>query len=366
MKKLKKILIILFGLFPIIVSAQENETKWRWYTFIETNIHYESEVENICEYFENYDKNTYIYTDWKHSLDKPEEKEYREIIKSQYSLGINRNITNILKIKTFENDNRILKIHELAILDENNNKVDIDVIGTFFSKQEIEKILDDNLDTFIEVYSIYDFSINFSSPIDIKNITIELIYTYDETFVGLEFDSYLNEQTMTNSFASYSTDVNKKCEDGKCTMKINIRETDMNNEDVEINLNLYKYRDKLYKCFTKEKLYVPGFYSNLEGFIKDEENYEITKTEIKELENPKYNNIFKTPVNSKLEAEEQNNDDDPNTTISEDEPLAIITKKDNKKNSSNDKYLYIILLILLICLAVLVTFTKFVKKSRTN
>lgn len=361
MKKFKKILIILIGLTPLIISAEENEMKWRWYTLIEKNVHYESDVENICE---DFDKNNYMLTDWTYSLSKPEEKDYREIQIITKELNIERKWTNKIKVQKLVNDSRIIKISELAILDENGDKVSIEVIGRFFSEEDSKKILDDNFDTFINLYSDYDFEIKFYKPVDIEKISIQIVYAYDESFLGLEFSTYLSEETITNNFAAYSTKINKNCENNLCTIEIKVDKNNMLTDDVIFNLNTYKYRDKLFKCFTKEKLYVPGYFADLEGFIKDEENYEIIKTETIPAEKPKYNYIFRNPVNSKLEPDVLINDEDIKPNIEKDEPLAIVTKE--KKENNNDLIIYKISLTSLLILAVLITITKIVKKRRTN
>ena len=61
------------GLFPLICDAQiEKEVAYKWYTLIEDNIHYESNVEHNCEYF---DKTNIINKDWIYTLKKPLEKD---------------------------------------------------------------------------------------------------------------------------------------------------------------------------------------------------------------------------------------------------------------------------------------------------
>lgn len=361
MKKFKKILIVLLGLIPIIISAEENEMKWRWYTLIEKNVHYESDVENICE---DFDKNDYMFTDWLYTIKKPEEKDYREIEIVPENLNIERKWTNILKIERFESDNMDLKIHEIVILDENDNKLSGEISSRFLSNEEIQKILDDNLDTFVTIYKNYEIYIKFSNTVDIEKLTIKLIYTYDDSFLGIKFGTYLSDEFATNIFEGYSTDINKNCENDLCTMKIKVIKENMNNEDLAIKINTYKYRDKLYKCFTKEKLYVPGYFTDLDGFIKDEENYEIVKTETIPVEKPKYNYIFRNPVNSKLEPDEIINTEDIKPNIGKDEPLAIVTKEKTENNSN--LIIYKVSLIILLILSVLITITKIVKKRRTN
>ena len=81
MKKIFKILILVIGLIPLLVNAEEKEVQYKWYKEVEENIRYENNAENICEYF---DKNTFITTDWYYSTSKPKEEKFRTAIAHKY------------------------------------------------------------------------------------------------------------------------------------------------------------------------------------------------------------------------------------------------------------------------------------------
>lgn len=359
MKKLIKALIVLFGIFPLIINAQsEDEMKWRWYTFKESNIHYESEVENICGYLENYDKNQFIYSNWYYDLKKPDEKEYREIKEIEESLILDRQIFNILDFTKIDTEKQSLEIYELEFLDDLNNIIPVNITSNYINTEDIEKLQDKDLTKSIKVSSYSTFKVEFSSAIDISKIFINITYDKDETFRGFEFTTLLNQDLESGYYKSYDTNIENNCKNEKCIMKIKVKESNINVEDIIVKTKLYKYRDKLYKCYTNEKVYVPGYYNELEGFIKDEENYEIIKTETI-LEEKQDDYIFKIPVNSKLENEETENKE-----LEENNQLAVVSKEETEKSS--DITLYIVLLILLISLTIIITIAKFVKKRRTN
>ena len=74
MKLIKRLLftVIIFTLLICSLDAKE-ETKYKYYKIEEENVHFEKEPENICEYFEIIDYDTFYYSDSYYSVSLPED-----------------------------------------------------------------------------------------------------------------------------------------------------------------------------------------------------------------------------------------------------------------------------------------------------
>ena len=102
MKKARKLIFLLIlGIVPLVLKADEMEVvKYRWYTKVESNVHYEKDALDVCEYF---DLNDYIESDYIYTLEKPEEKSYRTIEMVPYELNVSRNYVSIIRIEYVNN-----------------------------------------------------------------------------------------------------------------------------------------------------------------------------------------------------------------------------------------------------------------------
>ncbi len=394
MKKISKFILVLICFIPLILNAEE-EKEWRWYTNIEENITYNKDAEQNCEYF---DKDNYTYGEWIYTTIKPEEKEGREVIEETLNIPLRREYNNIIKISEFSNANSKkpfanMKIFELSIFDNLGNKVNYDFGNYNIENGKIQLIKDNDRETFIEVYRNSYIYLILEKPINIKGFSIRIVYDEMEaSFVGLAFESYLQNDIFTNAFASYSTDNNKECEENICTMNIKTVEEGFYDEILYIQTAGYKYRDKYYKCYTPKKLYVPGYYKELDGFIKDESNYktteiktpnetETTKEIIKTVyikEEPKVitKNICEFPkpnqngtqiknealITEVTEEELENNNSEISNTP--DDKIAMVTNVNHKEKVIIPKFVLPIILISLLIITVIVT--KKVKKSRAK
>lgn len=147
--------------------------------------------------------------------------------------------------------------------------------------------------------------------------------------------------------------------------------------DERINLKTlaYRYKDKYYKCYSEERLYVPGYYEELEGFIKDEEKELVLKTNTvyEEKEEPKEEQKEEVQEEIKEEQEEikeldSNEEQEVVKTLEKEENDNIIAtnyKTSEERNDFNFIYTYIIIFIILaLLLSLLIIITKKVKKSR--
>lgn len=370
MKKILKIGLIISLLLPIILKAQDEEKEWRWYKEIEENITYKKDVENNCEYF---DKENYINGDWIYQTTRPEEKEGREIIELPLDINIKREYVNIIKIKKFDTTNTLENtyIYELTLMDASGNEIDYNVYNHYIVSEDINAIKDNNLDTFSElVFNSYIY-LDFEKPINIDNLTIKIVYKETENFKGIDFDTYITEELMTNMFPTYSLNKEVKCENNLCTMTIKLNE--FYKDPLIVRTISYKYRDKYYKCFQKNKLFVPGYYKNLSGFIKDENNYRIIDVDKitinpilkKEEDFISLNKDSPGEIINKEVSEEDKEEDFKDETKTNDKNQIAIISKDREENSDViPKYLLPIILGSLIFLTIYIT--NKVKKSRTN
>jgi len=303
MKKLTRIFIIILWTIHIIMNAEtEKEVIKKEYIELEENIHYEKDVENNCEY---YDKNNYIVGDWIYKFEKPEEKNYREIVKETKEIKLDRNIINRLKITSFDGNGSSLNIHEFIITDINGEKL------------------------------------NYK----IKNL------------------DYVNTDLIEdNNKDNSSTFIESECLDKLCNMKININEEKLYKETINIKKIMYKYRDSYYKCYSPKTINLENYIKEL-GYTKQNENKNYKQIYSDNLISNNDNNFeIKSedkPKNILLEKEiiESVND--------ENEKLALLTKYEDKK-TKNYTEIYILTFILLVLITIGIFLTKKVKKCRTK
>lgn len=373
MKKLKKFLFVVMGvMFPLICNADiEKEVNYRWYTIVEDNIRYESNVEDVCEY---YDKNDFKYSDWIFSFVKPSQNDDRIIREEVEEVHIRRDNFNILQMNNFENGISDFPILEMNLYDLDNNLLDYE-LNNYFAGGDINNLWDNDLNTSVMVNPHSNFTYYFDDLIDVRNFKIVVKYSdIDElkNFRTIGFSTALNESLYVNSFSFDNEIVDTKCSDGVCVKEITIKEN-FSNDDMVFKGKVYKYQDKLFKCYDVKKLYVPGYYSNLEGFIKDESDFiEIVKevkieTIIKNEGDSNVNDVANDDFINSEDDNLSNNDTIVDNKVIEgviDKPIAMVTK--NNSNNRKSIFPYVLMLVVLFMVSVLAFFVRKVVISRTK
>lgn len=267
----KKVLLVLVLIMPIICNAKE-EVKYRWYNYEESNVHYVSEPESVCEYF---DKSDYKYTDYVYSLTSPEVKEGREITSDYKDYTFLRKYVNKIGITRFSGATEY-DFYELEVLDKDGNSVPYE-FKSYLDNYLLLKDKDYNNAARILMYVNMD--IVFDSPIDIENTSIRITYkNVNGELNGIDFRAYMTDEYVSNNYAGYSTINTHVCDNEKCVFTAKIDKRQMSTTDVIVKTKVYKYRDTLYKCYDMVKNYAPGYYENLSGYKKDEEDYIVTNS----------------------------------------------------------------------------------------
>lgn len=350
---MKKILLFISLLIlPIVVCAEE-EVEYKWYTIKENNIHYESDVENNCGYF---DKEDYIYSEYFYSMDEPIDIDDRVIEKINSELSVSRTFFNSLKISQFFiNYKDEIKITELNFANNNDENlaftIDID---------EPNKLTDGSDDTYIILKNITSIPVSFNNSIDVRDFKIIIKYIKPSNyFNGIAFSLKLTDEINLNSFYSYNEIVNENCNEDLCTLEVKINYDNMYNEDISFNTIIYRYRDIMYKCYDLERIYVPGYYKELDGFIKDEEKYRIVETEVVEIPVEIYNvdEEVNTLDNAVQDEHKESILEPSNTTI------AMV---DDKIEETSDNYYILIALLIIVLIVGTFLIIKNIKKSRTK
>lgn len=327
MNKSLKLLFIFILSLPIICLAEEKEVMWKWYKLKENNIHYEQNVEDNCENFEKVDKENFIFTEYTYSMIKPDLIEDREILEEYKTIGISREYINLIQINNFNIES--MELLELDILDKSGNKI----LYNFHTRTYLygnKYILNDgDLVNSIKIDRNSKVAVYFDNTINIRDIVIRVTYKSNDNFKGLNFSTYLDHEYNINNFDHYSTINNKVCNNDYCVFDIKVDEENLYTDPVNINTKVYKYRDKLYKCFVETKDYLPGYHKEMPGYIKDENDYIIVSNksnlelqELKNIETLILNN------NNKLFKDIKLNNDSFNKDIS------LLKNKSNELNNN--------------------------------
>ena len=350
---MKKILLFISLLIlPIVVCAEE-EVEYKWYTIKENNIHYESDVENNCGYF---DKEDYIYSEYFYSMDEPIDIDDRVIEKINSELSVSRTFFNSLKISQFFiNYKDEIKITELNFANNNDENlaftIDID---------EPNKLTDGSDDTYIILKNITSIPVSFNNSIDVRDFKIIIKYIKPSNyFNGIAFSLKLTDEINLNSFYSYNEIVNENCNEDLCTLEVKINYDNMYNEDISFNTIIYRYRDIMYKCYDLERIYVPGYYKELDGFIKDEEKYRIVETEVVEIPVEIYN------VDEEVNTLDNAVQDEYKESILETSNTTVAMVDDKIEETSDNYYILTALLIIVLIVGTFLII-KNIKKSRTK
>ena len=282
MKKLIKIFILLL-VFPIVMNAEESEvTMYRFYKEYEKDVYFDVNPEDSCKYPCIIDRNTFIYTDYAYSVINPESKEGREVEVLDEVVSLKDNYINRLRLNNF-NMSSSMQVKELQILDSLGNKIPYHVVS-YDGIGTRENLEDDNLSTSTGINSSSRIEYQFDKGYSLSDIQIKVIYSEGSNILyGIDMEGFINT-ILINDINSYYTNTIKTCEDGICTSTISIRSDDIHSARVNIAQVIYKYRDKMFKCYTLERVYVPGYFKTLRGFTKDSEKTQVVVTNTVEVE----------------------------------------------------------------------------------
>lgn len=400
---MKKLILLLIMLISIPnLKCEEKEVEYKWYKLIEKDVHYESDVENSCEYFEKEDTK---YTEFKYSMDLPPKKEGRIIEKYNPNINLHRQYFNILKINGFFVEwNESVNIIDISFKTNENKNIDFS-IDDYYSK-----IADQNDNTFMSLKNIEEIRINFPNTVDASDFIIVIKYKKrNKEFLGMNFQLMLTNEISLNAFYTYNEIMENNCEDNICTLTTKINIDKMYKENINFKTILYRYKDTLYKCYSLEKLYAPGYYKELDGYIKDETNFKMIEKENKvpieedKKSNTEDNNTTEDITNNNGNNEETDNikesipeetnnessllenieilndynysntDYDPEEEITIDNTLttpkstvAFVEKIDNKNVEKTDKYYIILSSLILLFIVITIRIIKNIKKCRTK
>ncbi len=386
---MKKLIFILLLISPIItlkasdtwsewqteVPTGENiivekEERYKWYK-VEENVSYVNiENEDICEYFDN---NDYIMSDWVVSYDLPEFKKFRLIKTIKFEQNLNTNIIGTLHIFNIIS-NEILYITEVQVL--SNNEILNYIISdkTDFQIQNFDKLNDNNIEEIALDFENYDkISITFDYLRQIENMQIKLFFINNNMNIkelgiatGHEQYNYLTFQVLNENKFDLT------CNDTICELTINLKDVIIDKSNYNNFLNIYEYQDKLFKCVNQKKIYLEGYYTNIDNYIKDEstkKTYYRYKTEYTKTLNNANNIVYYKDLTLENDQEDENNiekkDDQDNITIN-----SKLNENTIKKAKTVGKINYNIMLYLILTLATItiiyIIIKKIVNKNRAK
>lgn len=386
---MKKLIFILLLISPIItlkasdtwsewqteVPTGENiivekEERYKWYK-VEENVSYVNiENEDICEYFDN---NDYIMSDWVVSYDLPEFKKFRLIKTIKFEQNLNTNIIGTLHIFNIIS-NEILYITEVQVL--SNNEILNYIISdkTDFQIQNFDKLNDNNIEEIALDFENYDkISITFDYLRQIENMQIKLFFINNNMHIkelgiatGHEQYNYLTFQVLNENKFDLT------CNDTICELTINLKDVINDKSNYNNFLNIYEYQDKLFKCVNQKKIYLEGYYTNIDNYIKDEstkKTYYRYKTEYTKTLNNANNIVYYKDLTLENDQEDENNiekkDDQDNVTIN-----SKLNENTIKKAKTVGKINYNIMLYIILTLATItiiyIIIKKIVNKNRAK
>ena len=339
---MKKIIKILF-VFTFMIASKEilnaEEVKYKWFKYIDNNIHYEYNPEETCQNFEKIDYDNFIYGEYKYSLIKPEEKEGRVITKEVHNLDIDRHAINIMEIKKFDSAKN-LYLTEFEIFDKDGNKVDYTIDHFYFEDGLGSMINDGDYTNNVGVGKFSVLYLKFDKPLNILEASYTLTYLDNmNTFNGLDIYFYIDRDLRVEVFDTYSELVTTNCYGGVCKSTVRPYEGRINYSGINVNSNIYKYKDRKYKCFTTKKEYLPGYFTDVQGYIKDEDDFikleTTTKEELQNIINKSNNEIslLSSRVNKLVDENSKlriNFDNRLNNFLNNEELQNIINKSNNE------------------------------------
>ncbi len=374
MKKFLKILasFMLILILPLKLNA-ESEVKYRWYKLEDSNFHYEVNAESNCEYFL---KDKVKYTDYFYSFSKPEEKDGRIIEKESYNYVFNKNVVNKIQINSF-GSNKNFYIYEIEVLDKNLKPITYKIGYTPIANSYT---FNDGLYNWYDArtrVSNYDtFTILPFAPVNLEESIIR-IYYYNENveFKGLTLETYINEEIHADHINKENTIISNVCDNEVCILDVKLDLTKQESKTLEFSSYQYKYKDKMNMCYTINKNYYPGYYTDLKGYIKDEEDYVIekkdsnfTKNEVENIisnKDKKIDSLIKK-LNS-INKEEIVSKENENVIDNEEvfnKPIAMVTEEKTSNFDKTSTFILIFgLLSFLVSLPILIKYVKLCRKK---
>ena len=277
MSKLKKtiLFILLFGFMPISIYARESEVKYKYYIDTEKDVHYEQ----FCEYFEEVDYSDYMYTSPVYTNEKPEEKEGRviNVIDTIKVPGSNIYVDSLI-FSDFYSESLTEEGYFTSLLTE-IDIFDKDGKEVMYTKADEKNIsyfdyINDGLyrkPAFLKKGS--SFRAMLDSSYNVHDLTVRLVFTTHtmKDFIVKISGQYRYYENYIDGIVSFSDPV-ENCNADICYYDFKLSGSIMK-DNYDYKETLYEYKDPLYKCYTKERIYVPGYYESLEGFTKDSEDF---------------------------------------------------------------------------------------------
>ena len=276
MKKLKILLILLLGLSPIVINAQMTgeEVEYKFYKEVESNVHFEKE-ESVCE---NFDKNSFVYMDYEYSLSKPEEKENRIIEVDTDGIDISSDIMNRYHFEWLQIENGPMKVIELEFLDDEDNIIEYNISNYRNVTGAIDNFHDQNDETYSVMNYNTSLTLKFDKPVNTKYMKLRFKFVNDGSSIfSFRVESYLDEY-WTNSFDRSSFGVKDYCDEKECITDFIMEDKNPTDRYINIPSIVYKYKDPYYKCYSLDRVYAPGYYKELDEYIKDEEKHRVVIT----------------------------------------------------------------------------------------
>ncbi len=294
MLRLLKILffLFLFSILPVVVNAKESEVKYKYYTETINNVHYESDPEDVCEYFEYIDYDDYIYTSSIYSANKPEDKEGRiiNVVDSIKVPGENIYVNSLIfsdfYSESYDDDGYFTSLlTEIDIFDKNGNEV-------YYTKLDEKNItyfdyLNDGLyNKYVFLKKGSGFRAKFDTSYNVHDLTVRFVFKSHamKSMKAKISGEYREHKNYINGVVDFNDPI-ENCNGDICYYDFYLTSAIME-DDYDYVASIYEYKDPMYKCYSKERIYVPGYYSSLDGFIRDDDSFiEEEIVNLEELEN---------------------------------------------------------------------------------
>lgn len=302
------------------ITINKVEERYKWYKLKKVNEHYENSVEHSCEYFEDVNSD---FNDW--SLIKPEEKNNRIIEEKIVNIDLSNKTYNTLMLDNFIVE--FLEVKEIVLTNASGIKIPFALSECInCNKSEAGNLLL-NKDSKV----ILKLNNNYT-----EIIQIEIRFEKDNNILFWKSTLLLDKYPVRSLGVPTLGKMGKVCSTNYCSYKAYaglIWEEYSSYEE-----KYYRYKDTFVNCYYYEKEYINGYFSNYDGYIKDEN----TKMYFYEYKLNNNNIIYK----DKTEEEKYNED---NSTIA----INYGSKTDTEDYSNIPIFIIalggILILLILIC-----------------
>ncbi len=243
----------------------ESEVRYKWYKESEIDIEYLSKSDFGDK---KYDLNDFKYTiESEYSLEKPEEKDDREITTSVMQYTFTEDDINHILFKDFSFIGA-LYASEIDIFEKSTNKqINYEFESIYNDIYHTEILNDDNLDTYMPINIQSKILMNLGKKYNASNLLVKIYYKTD----GTDSKSYKNMLTynMVEGLI-YKTARLGVCPTG-CAFSMSYDASYAVN--LTQSVTMYSFKDKIYKTYNINKEYLDDYLNNAEGYIKDESDY---------------------------------------------------------------------------------------------